>query len=85
MPIYEYTCQQCGHDFEYLLRGDEKPACPACGKRRLAKRFSVPAAHTEGSALPQCPAREAGACGHSPGGQSPCGQSPCGPGGCGMF
>ena len=62
MPIYEYTCRACGHEFEHLVRGDAKPACPACGKLRLGKRFSVPAAHTAGSTGPACPAREAGAC-----------------------
>ncbi len=64
MPIYEYTCRECGEEFEHLLRGDEKPSCPACGKARLSKKFSVPAAHT-GAAGPECPARDAGACGAS--------------------
>jgi len=74
MPIYEYLCQGCGHEFEHLVRGDDKPACPSCGKGRLEKKFSVPAAHTGGSGEPACPAREAGACDISR----------CGPGGCGM-
>jgi len=46
MPIYEYTCRDCGNDFEQLIRGDEKPVCPSCGKRHLTKAFSVPAAHS---------------------------------------
>ena len=65
MPIYEYVCQSCGHEFEYLLRGSEKPSCPSCGKARLAKKLSVPAAHTAGSSQPACPARQFGACGES--------------------
>ena len=72
MPIYEYTCRSCGHEFEDLVRGDEKPSCPSCGKARLAKRFSVPAAHTVGSSQPACPARDAGACGVSDCGQAGC-------------
>ncbi|HUT10024.1 MAG TPA: zinc ribbon domain-containing protein [Thermoguttaceae bacterium] len=73
MPIYEYVCQACGREFEELLRGDEKPACPSCGKRRLKQQFSVAAAHAEGS-QPSCPARETGACG----------VSNCAAGGCGL-
>lgn len=65
MPIYEYACENCGHEFEYLVRGNEKPSCPSCGTGLLAKKFSVPAAHTAGSSEPACPAREAGACGIS--------------------
>lgn len=42
MPIYEYTCKDCGSDFELLIRGDEKPVCPSCGKKHLTKSLSVP-------------------------------------------
>lgn len=75
MPIYEYSCEGCAHDFELLIRGDERPECPTCGGRKLTKRFSVPAAHTgASSSLPVCgPAP-------SPGGN--CGLPQCGMGGC---
>ena len=72
MPIYEYACESCGHEFEVLVRGSEKPACPSCGKGRLSKKFSVPAAHT-GSSDPACPAREMGTCDVSGGGCQGCG------------
>ena len=62
MPIYEYTCESCGHEFEILVRGSQKPTCPSCGKGRLSKKFSVPAAHTAGLAGTACPARDTGAC-----------------------
>jgi len=75
MPIYEYVCETCNQEFEHLQRGDEKPACPSCGKKRLSKKFSVPAAHT-GGGDPACPARDAGMCNPTGG----CG----GGGGCGM-
>ncbi len=65
MPIYEYVCEGCKEEFEVLLRGNEKPVCPSCGKRRLTKKFSVPAAHVEGNGIPPCPAQESGACGIS--------------------
>ena len=63
MPIYEYVCRNCGQQFEWLSRGDEKPSCPKCGRGRLAKQLSVPAAHTAGSTSPPCLAKEAGMCG----------------------
>lgn len=45
MPIYEYACQQCSHEFETLVRNaDDKPKCPKCGQLEVAKQFSVPAA-----------------------------------------
>jgi len=62
MPIYEYTCRDCGSEFEILVRADEKPACPSCGREELTKKLSVPAAHTA-SAQPACPAAESGTCG----------------------
>jgi putative FmdB family regulatory protein len=43
MPIYEYTCNQCGKEFEYLVRGQERATCPDCGSADLEKRLSVPA------------------------------------------
>jgi putative FmdB family regulatory protein len=54
MPIYEYACQNCGQEFEHLIRGDEKPVCPSCGGEQLSRQFSVPAAHSGGS-TPGCP------------------------------
>jgi putative FmdB family regulatory protein len=65
MPIYEYTCKKCENEFELLIRGAEKAACPECGSARLEKRFSVPAAHTggSGSQLPVCGADDAPTCG----------------------
>ncbi len=74
MPIFEYVCKKCRKEFELLVRGGEEPACPACGKKELAKQFSVPAAHTAGSTPSPCPAQETGSCG----------VANCGGGGCGM-
>ncbi len=77
MPIYEYVCNQCGHQFELLVRSqEEKLACPECGRSRLTKLLSVPAAHT-GSSQPACPAREMGSCGvpNCHGGSGGCGMA----------
>jgi putative FmdB family regulatory protein len=75
MPIYEYTCDACRHEFETLVRGAEQPNCPQCGGSRLQKLFSVPAAHSGSSRdLPVCEAPRAGGCG----------LPRCGSMGCGM-
>lgn len=65
MPIYEYTCNDCGNRFEWLTRSDEKPACPSCGRSSLTKELSLPAAHVVGGSSPPCPAKETGSCGMS--------------------
>lgn len=41
MPIYEYQCQQCGQQFEKLVRGNENPACPACEAPVAERLFSL--------------------------------------------
>ena len=40
MPIYEYACLDCGRELEELVCGDEKPACPKCGRQRLERRMA---------------------------------------------
>lgn len=43
MPIYEYACQACGHDFEALQKLSDGPLteCPQCGKQDLKKMVSA--------------------------------------------
>lgn len=60
MPIYEYVCEKCDSHFELLVRGGETLTCPECGSDRLAKEFSVPAAHSQSGSLPMM---EPGNCG----------------------
>ena len=46
MPIYEYVCMHCESHFEELVgANDPAPGCPDCGGERVAKQFSVFAAH----------------------------------------
>jgi len=47
MPIYEYSCRKCRHEFEVLQRmGDQScPPCEKCGSRRTARKFSTFAMH----------------------------------------
>lgn len=42
VPIYEYECDACGHNFELLIRGGAEAACPACESARVTKRLSLP-------------------------------------------
>ena len=44
MPIYEYRCSACQHDFEALVTSSSQPVCPACGSTTLEKHVSLPAA-----------------------------------------
>ena len=41
MPIFEYECRACGHEFEQLVRTGDVPACPSCTSRDLHKLLSL--------------------------------------------
>lgn len=47
MPIYEYRCADCGHEFEKLVRRGIVPACPSCGAARVERRLSLPSISSE--------------------------------------
>lgn len=40
MPIFEYTCNDCGRKFDELVLGGETPACPKCGSQHVTKIMS---------------------------------------------
>ena len=42
MPIYEYQCDKCGHEFEREQRMADPPVktCPECKARRVTKLIS---------------------------------------------
>ena len=49
MPIYEYACRGCGHEFEQLIRTGDTPACPSCkgeDLERLLSHVSMSSEHT---------------------------------------
>ena len=50
MPIYEYTCQKCGHHLEVMQKMSDKPLtrCPEC-KGKLEKIFSQTSFQLKGS------------------------------------
>lgn len=43
MPIYEYQCKACGHEFEAIQKITDDPLkdCPACGDLELTKLVSA--------------------------------------------
>ena len=47
MPIYEYTCRGCGHEFELLVLKSTTLACPSCASADLERLVSVPAVQSE--------------------------------------
>lgn len=51
MPIYEYQCEQCNHQFEAIQNLSEKPLkkCPECGKLKLTKLISAAGFRLKGS------------------------------------
>jgi putative FmdB family regulatory protein len=42
MPIFEYVCEACGHEFEFLKlpAATAAPSCPACQSPNLERRLS---------------------------------------------
>lgn len=42
MPIYEYQCANCGHQFDVLQQVSDEPlkGCPKCNKQALKKLIS---------------------------------------------
>ncbi|XOV84445.1 MAG: FmdB family zinc ribbon protein [bacterium] len=43
MPIYEYRCDNCGHELEVMQKLSEDPlkTCPKCSNDALTKRISA--------------------------------------------
>jgi putative FmdB family regulatory protein len=43
MPIYEYQCSACGHEFEALQKMNDEPLteCPVCDETTLQKLISA--------------------------------------------
>lgn len=51
MPIYEYRCDDCGFQKEFLQKISDPPpsACPSCGKESLKKMLTAPGFQLKGS------------------------------------
>jgi putative FmdB family regulatory protein len=70
MPLYDFTCDDCGKQFERLTRREADVAdvdCPDCGGRHVRRALSLPAAPVSTASAP------ASACGIGP----PCGAPWC--------
>ena len=49
MPIYEYECRACHHEFELLVLPTTTPACPACQGAKLEKLLSISSVSSPGT------------------------------------
>ena len=51
MPIFEYVCDKCDHEFETLQKVSESPLkiCEACGRKGLRKKISAAGFRLSGS------------------------------------
>ena len=67
MPIYEYRCESCGFQKEYIRKMSDAPltVCPECGKETFNKMLSAAGFQLKGSGWYQtdfkgggCPAKE---------------------------
>lgn len=45
MPIYEFRCKECRHDFKTLRRSDQinSVTCPTCGTPKVYRLLSITA------------------------------------------
>lgn len=51
MPIYEYVCCDCSHEFETLQKMNDAPLrdCPDCQRQSLKKKISAPGFRLSGA------------------------------------
>ena len=50
MPLYEYKCSGCGHQFEVLiLKASQPVACPSCAGDSVERMLSMFAVSSESS------------------------------------
>jgi len=65
MPIYDFHCRACSHEFEALVRPqDQAPRCPSCQSvdlERLLSSFAVSTAEKTQAAAKKSRLRQAGA------------------------
>ncbi len=69
MPLYEFSCAKCGHEFEELVLSSKpeaiaQVACPTCGSHKVKKKVSAVASSVRGHSA----AASVGSCAPSGGG-----------------
>ena len=47
MPIFDFVCKSCGHQFEALVRGPAATVCASCGSVELERLLSMPNVKSE--------------------------------------
>jgi len=47
MPLYDFHCRRCEHEFEALVRSGDVPVCPQCGASDLQRLLSTFALSTD--------------------------------------
>ena len=55
MPLYEYSCEDCGKTFEKLAPSDTEAHCPGCGSADTTRKlgpFSVGSSSASGNGCP---------------------------------
>jgi len=53
MPIYEFKCGDCSHEFERLVfKRDEEVSCPKCNGQKVSKLMSQCAFKTDSGFTP---------------------------------
>jgi putative FmdB family regulatory protein len=75
MPIYEYNCKDCGHQFEALRsmkEADQPIKCKKCLGESTTRSLSVFFAHSDGRSVASstggcggCSGTSCSSCGHS--------------------
>ena len=75
MPLHEYRCKQCNHQFEFLAKSSTEfpQKCPKCGNNNPEKQLS-----TFNAAVPACGYSAGSSCatGSCPTGSCPTGTCP---------
>ena len=51
MPIYEFTCESCGHRFERIqsMSAADPDTCPACSEQKVRRLMSLSSFQLKGS------------------------------------
>ncbi len=62
MPIYEYSCRECGAEFEKLVGAQAAVACPSCESQRVTRRISLVGVKTGGRFESAPAGTQAGGC-----------------------
>jgi putative FmdB family regulatory protein len=77
MPIYGFTCDTCGKEFQTLVRTSDTAECPSCGSTALTRQLSLIAQPSKGGDP------SAGSFAAPAGGHACASPMCCGGGGCG--